>query len=131
MRNDEILDEIEQEVELSKFALKSFDQFWYSIIFYTILPIIFGFIKRFNLLNYNDFSTRFGKIFFLGSLLFGIIGFVFNYLGMQNALKSIRHNESFSWKLFIGGLGNLVLFFLWVTMVTFYLLKFIGGDRIF
>ena len=126
---NEILDEIENEIKLPKFALKSFDQFWYSIIYYTIVPIIFELLKRINLFDFKIISDM-GGLFFLATILFGMIGFGVNFFGMRNALKSRRQNENFTWKILIGGFGNLLLFVLWIILTYYYIDNFIIAGRL-
>lgn len=106
--NKEILDEIEKEILPPKFALKSFDQFWYSIICYTIVPIIFELLKRANILNESLISS-WGILFFYCSFFLGTVGFVINFFGMFNAIKSRRRQEVFTWKILLGSFGNMLL----------------------
>lgn len=105
-----ILDEIEKEKEIPKFALKSYDQFWYSIICYTIVPIIYESLTRSNLVSIDFLSSWAGLIFPL-SLILGAVGLVFNFLGTFYTIKSINEKEIFTWKIIVGGLGNAVLIF--------------------
>ncbi|MFK8008938.1 MAG: hypothetical protein AB8H03_21430 [Saprospiraceae bacterium] len=124
-----ILDEMEKEIEPPKFALKSYDQFWYSIIFYTILPIIFELLQRTNLLDFNVVSSSWGGMFFLASLFFGMIGFVLNCFGIRNSYKSKKKNEIFTWKIIVGGFGNLLLFLLWGIIIFYYIFSFLDPFR--
>ena len=110
-----ILDEIVKEKEIPKFAIKSYNQFWYSIICYTIVPIIFELLKRFNILNI-DLLSSWGRLFFYCSFFLGVVGFVFNFFGILNVLKSRRRRETFTWKILIGIIGNvlLILMSIWI-----------------
>lgn len=105
-----ILDEIIKEKEIPKFAIKSHDYFWYSSICYTIVPIIFESLIRSNLVEI-DFLSSWGALFFSCSLIFGIVGLVYNFYGILYSIKSINEKEIFIWKIIVGGLGNAILFF--------------------
>ncbi len=129
MKNN-ILDEMEKEIEPPKFALKSFDQFWYSIICYMIVPILFEILKRFNLFDFNTILSSLGGFLFLATLFFGMIGFGFNFFGMRNALKSRRQSEHFNWKVLVGGFGNLFLFILWIVLMYYYVSTFLIAGRL-
>lgn len=107
---NEILDEIVKEKEVPKFALKSYDYFWFSIICYTIVPIIYESLVRSNFVSVDFLSDR-GDVFFIFSLIFGLVGLVFNFLGTFYSIRSKNENEIFIWKIIVGGLGNAVLIF--------------------
>ncbi|MFK7774725.1 MAG: hypothetical protein AB8F94_21480 [Saprospiraceae bacterium] len=127
---ENILDETEKKIEPPKFALKSFDQFWYSIICYTIVPIIFEILKRFDLFDFKVILSNRGGSFFLATLFLGMIGFVINFFGMRNAIKSRRESETSTWKILVGGFGNLFLFLLWIILMYYYIFNFLVAGRL-
>ncbi len=109
MKN-EILDEIEREIILPSFALKSYEQFWKSIIIYIgVLTILFLLVS----LEINIPNT----LALLISLIVGMIGFIFNFFGILNFQKSVQNKEYFTWKLLVGGFGNLLFFLSWIWML--------------
>lgn len=107
---DEILDEVEKEIELPKFALKSYDQFLTSVLIYLGIVVLIIFLEeiRINIsLNVVLFS----------SLAIGMIALIINFFGILNYLKSRKDEEPFIWKLLVGGIGNLLLFLSWVFIL--------------
>jgi amino acid transporter len=114
MKN-EILDEIEKEIESPKFALKSYDQFWKSIIVYAGMLILF--LLFFIIMNLR-INISFSLMLFI-ILLIGMFGFVFNFFGLANFFRSRTNKEYLSWKLYFGSFGNIILFLCWIWVLFF------------
>lgn len=109
-----ILDKFEKEIEPPKFALKSYDQFWYSIKSYVaIFPISLAFV----LLGKGRVHLDF---YFAVFIIFGVLGLTFNLRGISNYLLSRKNQETFTWKLLVGGIGNLLvlLALFWVLFLS-------------
>lgn len=113
MKND-ILYENEKEITIPKLALKSYSQFWYSILIYIgIFIALLTFVK----LEINSVSK---EVFSFAGLFLGLIGFVFNFSGMRNSYKSKRIKEPFTSKVLVGRFGNMGLVLLWVFFIILY-----------
>ncbi len=105
-----ILDEIEKEIELPKFALKSYDQFLTSVLLYLSIVVLVIF------LNEKELNQSFNFALFF-SFAVGTIAFIFNFFGILNYLKSRKNKEGFIWKLLVGGVGKLLLFLFWIFIL--------------
>ncbi len=113
MKN-EILDEIEKEPTPPKHALESYDQFLNSIRSYAAIFLI---SLAFVLLGKGRVHPNF---YFAVFIIFGVLGFSFNLRGMSSYLTSRKNQETFTWKLLVGGIGNLLLFLasIWVLFLS-------------
>ena len=113
MKN-EILDEIEKEPTPPKYALKSYDEFCNSIKSYAAIFII---SLAFVLFGKGRVHPDF---YFAVFIIFGVLGFSFNLRGISSYLSSRKNQETFTWKLLIGGIGNLLLLLIliWVLFLS-------------
>jgi heme/copper-type cytochrome/quinol oxidase subunit 4 len=113
MKN-EILDEIEKEPTPPKYAIKSYDEFLNSIRSYAAIFLI---SLAFLLLG----KGRVHPDFYLAVyIIFGVLGFSFNLLGISSYLSNRKNQETFTWKLLVGGIGNLLLFLasIWILFLS-------------
>jgi len=113
MKDNKILDEIEKEIEPPKFALKCYDQFLTSVLLYLSIIVLILFIEEIKI----NIPINLALLFFF---VIGTIGFIFNFFGMLNYLKSRKKEEQFIWKLLVGGIGNLLLFLSWIWILFLY-----------
>ncbi len=109
-----ILDEIEKDPIPPKFALKSYDYFLNSVRSYVAIFLI---SLAFVLLGKGSVHLNF---YFAVFLIFGVLGFSFNLRGISSYLMSRKNQEVYTWKLVVGGVGNLLLLLtlIWVVFLS-------------
>lgn len=112
---DEILDKINDET-YPKYAIKSFNQFLYSIAILIGFLVFFLFFGN-SVLGGSPNGLGLIYLYSLIPLLLILSALTSSILGVQNAMKSQRKKERVHWKKYVGAIGNFILVMLLVLLM--------------